>query len=128
MLGWTMEELMDFNIKTLDAKNTLASTKTGCIVVGIYESKALSAAAKALDGKGEITDAVKSGDMTGKTGSKLLLRKVAGVAAERILLVGLGKEDGSEKDYKSAIKSAADALAVRGAADAVIALPFDAVK
>jgi len=36
MCGWTMEELMDFNIKTLDAKNTLASIKTGCIVVGIH--------------------------------------------------------------------------------------------
>ncbi len=119
---------MDFNIKTLDAKNTLASTKTGCIVVGIHESKALSAAAKALDGKGEITAAVKSGDISGKTGSKLLLRKVAGVAAERVLLVGLGKDELGDKEYKGAVKAAADALAVRGAADAVIALPFGDIK
>ena len=119
---------MDFNIKTLDAKNTPASIKTGCIVVGIYESRALSDAAKALDGKGDITAAVESGDMSGKTGSKLLLRKVEGIAAERVLLVGLGKEELAEKDFKSAIKAAADALAVRGAADAVIALPFGEVK
>jgi leucyl aminopeptidase len=122
-----MEELMDFSIKTLDAKNTIAAIKTGCIVVGVYDNHKLSPAAQALDGKGEISAAVKSGDISGKSGSKLLLRKLDGVAAERVLLVGLGKEEIVEKDYKSAIKSTADVLAVRGAADAVIALPFDAV-
>ena len=119
---------MDFSIKTIDAKNTITAIKTGCIVVGIYESKKLSPAAQALDGKGEISAAVKSGDITGKAGSKLLLRKLEGVTAERVLLVGLGKEEISEKDYKSAIKATSDVLAIRGAADAVVALPFDDVK
>ena len=81
---------MDFSIKALDAKNTIASAKSGCIVVGVFENKKLSKAAKALDGAGEITAALKSGDITGKAGTTLLLRGLKGAAAERVLLVGLG--------------------------------------
>ncbi|MES2303521.1 MAG: M17 family peptidase N-terminal domain-containing protein, partial [Pseudomonadota bacterium] len=43
-------------------------------------------AAQALDHQGEITAAVKSGDISGKAGSTLLIRSVTGVAAERVLL------------------------------------------
>lgn len=36
---------MDFSIKTIDAKNTLAQGKTGCVAVGVFENRKLSAAA-----------------------------------------------------------------------------------
>ncbi|MCH8620646.1 leucyl aminopeptidase [Undibacterium sp. TS12] len=119
---------MDFSIKTIDAKS--ASTahkaiKAGCIVVGVFENKKLSAAAAGLDKAGEIAAALKSGDITGKAGTSLLLRKVADVAAERVLLVGLGEEAEAvgEKAYNQAVQAAARTLASLGANDAVIALP-----
>ena len=120
---------MDFSIKTLDAKSTMAGAKTGCIAVGVFENKKLSQAAQALDQKGAISAAVKSGDITGKSGSSLMLRKLDGVAAERVLLIGLGKEEAiAEKDFSGALQAAIRVFAALGAQDAIIALPFDQVK
>ena len=116
---------MDFSIKTFDAKSTVNTSKTGCVVVGVFENKKLSAAATALDKKGEISAALKSGDISGKAGSSLLLRNLSEVAAERVLLVGLGEEavSISEKAYVQAAQAAARNLATLGASDAIIALP-----
>jgi leucyl aminopeptidase len=120
---------MDFSIKTFDAKNTISTTKTGCLVIGVFEDKKLSKAAQTLDKKGAISAAVKSGDITGKAGSTLVLRQVNGATAERILLVGLGKEDSlTDKNFSSAAQAVARTLASLGAQDAVIALPLDSVK
>ncbi len=119
---------MDFSIKTFDAKNTIATSKTGCLVVGIFEDKKLSAAAQALDKKGELAAAVKSGDISGKPGSTLLLRGVEGASAERVLLVGLGKDGAiSGKDFTTAIQSVARCFASLGASEGIIALPLDGI-
>ncbi|MGE5621993.1 MAG: leucyl aminopeptidase [Bacillota bacterium] len=120
---------MDFSIKTYDAKTGVASIKTGCLVVGVFENKKLSQAARELDGKGAISAALKSGDITGKTGSTLLLRGLDGVAAERVLLVGLGSEEPvGDKAYLSAVQAAGRAFSTLGAADALMALPLEGVK
>ena len=120
---------MDFSIKTFDAKNAIASVKTGCLVVGIFENKKLSQAAKAIDGKGQITTALKSGDISGKPGSTLLLRGLGGIVAERVLLVGLGKDEPiNEKSFSSAIQSIFRVFSSLGCADAIIDLPLDEVK
>jgi leucyl aminopeptidase len=120
---------MDFSIKAFDTKNTLAAAKSGCIAVAVYENKKLSQAAKALDQGGEITAALKSGDITGKPGSTLLLRGVTGAAAARVLLVGLGADDiASEKSFTSAVTATLKAFATIGSADAIIALPMLDVK
>ena len=84
------EKHVDFSTKHLDAKSNFTSSKTACIVVGIYENKKLTPEAEALNAQGAITAALKSGDLTGKPGSTLVLRNLAGVAAERVVLVGLG--------------------------------------
>ena len=119
---------MEFSIKPIDARNALPQAKTGCIVVGIFENKKLTAAASALDGKGAITAAVKSGDISGKPGTTLLLRGLTGIAAERVLLVGLGNEQAtSSKDYLSAVQAVGRVLATLGANEAQVALPFDNV-
>jgi leucyl aminopeptidase len=119
---------MDFSIKTNDAKTSIASLKAGCIAVGIYENKKLSPQAHALDKSGEITAALKSGDISGKPGSTLLLRKVAGVAAERVLLIGLGTDgELSDKVMSMAALCVARALSTLGGNDALLALPFDAL-
>ncbi|WP_025917496.1 leucyl aminopeptidase [Herminiimonas sp. CN] len=120
---------MDFSIKTFDAKNTLDGAKTGCIAVGVYENRKLTQAAQALDSKGAISAALKSGDISGKPGSTLLLRALDGAAATRVLLVGLGNEDTvSDKNFTQAAQATARAFATLGAADGLIALPLAAIK
>ena len=119
---------MDFSIKTIDAKSALTAhkaIKTGCIVVGVFENKKLSAAAAGLDKHGAIAAALKSGDITGKIGSSLLLRNIADIAAERVLLVGLGEEGSTvtEKAYQQAVQAAARTLLNLGSNDVVLALP-----
>ena len=120
---------MDFSIKSFDAKNTITTTKIGCIAVGVFENKKLSEAAKALDLNGDLTVALKSGDITGKAGSTLLLRQLNGIAAERVLLVGLGADEAiSAKDFCSALEAVAKVFRSLGASEGMIALPNLEVK
>ncbi|NNG23749.1 leucyl aminopeptidase [Telluria aromaticivorans] len=120
---------MDFSIKAFDTKNTLAAAKAGVLAVAVFENKKLSQAAKALDAGGDITAALKSGDISGKAGSTLLLRGVAGVAAARVLLVGMGTAEAvSEKSFSSAIGAAMKVFGTLGSQDAIIAFPVADVK
>jgi leucyl aminopeptidase len=120
---------MDFSIKAFDTKNTLATAKSGVVAVAVFENKKLSAAAKALDGAGEISAALKSGDISGKAGTTLLLRAVEGAAAERVLLVGLGSDETvGEKNFAAGVAAALKVFATLGASDAIIALPLAEVK
>ncbi|HZW12168.1 MAG TPA: leucyl aminopeptidase [Noviherbaspirillum sp.] len=120
---------MDFSIKPIDAKIGLAGVKTGCIAVAVFENKKLSQAARELDGKGEITAALKSGDITGKSGTTLLLRGINGAAAERVLLVGLGSDESiTDKNFISAAQAVARVFSTLGANDGAIALPVEDIK
>jgi leucyl aminopeptidase len=120
---------MDFSIKAFDTKNPIASAKTGCVAVAVFENKKLSSEAMALDNAGEISAALKSGDISGKPGTTLLLRGVPGVSAERVLLVGIGSDEAiSEKNFASAVHAMLKAFAALGATDAIIALPLTQVK
>ncbi len=65
---------MDFSIKSFDAKNPLNALKTACLAVAVFEDGKLSEAALQADRSGEISAAVKSGDISGKPGTTLLLR------------------------------------------------------
>jgi len=67
--------------------------KSGCVVVGVFDGGKLSKAAQVLDkaAKHALSDFIARGDMTGKAATTLLLHKLNGIAAERVLLVGLGK-------------------------------------
>ena len=120
---------MDFSIKAFDTKNTIGSAKTGCVAVAVFENKKLSQAAKALDQGGEITAALKSGDITGKAGTTLMLRGLPGVNAARVLLVGVGADETlSEKSFTAAVTATLKAFSALGATDAIIALPMADVK
>ena len=110
---------MEFSIKG----GELSKLKAGCVVVGVFESKKLTAAATSLDAvsKGAIKSAVASGDITGKLGSTLLLHSVNGVVAERVLLVGLGAEASyGDSAYCKAATAAFKALKSTGVTDVVI--------
>jgi leucyl aminopeptidase len=65
-----------------------------CVVVGVYENGLLTSAAARVDGAagGAIKRQVESGDIGGKAGSVNLLFAPAGVAAQRVLVVGLGAQ------------------------------------
>ena len=110
---------MEFSIKTLSPE----AAKTGCVVLGIYAEKELTAPARRVDQKsnGDLRSAL--ADLSGKAGSTLLLRGLRGVAAERVLLVGLGaKKEFGEAAYRDAVRAAASALRELGAKDAAVFL------
>jgi leucyl aminopeptidase len=99
--------------------------QSACLVVGVYESRKLSRAAEALDrsARGQLREILRSGDMEGKAGGTRMLYRVRGVPAERILLVGLGKEkDFGEKQYRDCSRAAVSALRDTGAREACIFL------
>ena len=118
---------MEFSTKSISPEKA----KTACIVVGVYESSKLSASAAALDkaSKQHLGAILKRGDMNGKAGSTLLVHHVPGIAAERVLLLGLGKEaDLSDKAYREAIRAALRAVEQTGSADATLCLLEIGVK
>ncbi len=103
---------------------------SACVVVGIHEGRTLTSSAAAIDRatRGELSDLLRFGDMEGKTGTTRLLYRLPGVAAERVLLVGLGKQkDFSAKAWRDCTRAAVSALAGTGAGDAAIYLSDVAV-
>ena len=105
--------------------------RTGSVVVGIYEPRKMTLAAELLDkaAGGYLSEIIKRGDMEGKAGTTLLLHHVPGVLADRVLLVGLGKErEFREKEYQAAIRLAVRTLNETGAFDATFYLTEIAVK
>ncbi|HEX6833394.1 MAG TPA: leucyl aminopeptidase [Rudaea sp.] len=65
-----------------------------CVVVGVFDDRVLTSAAARIDEKsgGMIKRLIEAGDITGKTGSSNLLFALAGIAAARVLVVGLGEQ------------------------------------
>jgi leucyl aminopeptidase len=103
---------------------------SACVVVGVFESRKLSRAAETLDraARGELRQVLRSGDMEGKPGSTRMLYRVRGVAAERVLLVGLGKEkEFGERQYRDCSRAALLALRETGTRDVCVYLPDLAV-
>ena len=83
--------------------------KSDCIAVGIYSDGSMTAAAKRIDGaaRGAVKAAIKSGDANGKRGTVVLLRGLPGVAATRVLLVGLGAPgELTDRGYAEAVRAA----------------------
>jgi len=116
-----METRVDFSMKTLAPEKAAAP----CVAVGVFEPRKLSAAAEALDraARGALRAVLKSGDMDGKLGATRLLYKLPNLAAERVLLVGLGKESElGPKAYREAVRAATSAAADTGATEAQLYL------
>ena len=112
---------MEFSIKS----GSPEKQRAGCVVVGVFEGRKLSAAAQTIDraAKGFLTEVMKRGDHEGKAGTTLLLHCLAGLPSDRVLLVGLGKErEMGESAYRKAIDAAVKALRTTGATDATFFL------
>lgn len=117
---------MEFSIKALAPERA----KTGCLVLGVYKGDGragavLSGSAQAADrvARGALRRVLAQGDLSGTAGSTLLLRNVAGLPAERVLLVGLGpRAECGENAFREAVRGVAAALKELGAKDAVVFL------
>ncbi|GAB4176760.1 MAG: leucyl aminopeptidase [Rhodocyclaceae bacterium] len=95
------------------------------MAAGVFEPRKLSASAQLIDrASGQyLSELLRRGDMEGKAGSTLLLHKVPGVLADRVLLVGLGKErEFHEGAYRKALATAVRTLNETGAFDGTLFL------
>ncbi len=118
---------MEFSIKS----GNPAKARTGCVVVGVHEGRKLTPAAAALDkaSGGVLTAILKRGDHEGRKGTTLLLQSVRRVAADRVLLVGLGKSsEFAEGPYRAAVTAAVKALRATGTTEALLHLTELPVK
>lgn len=109
---------MDFNIKSGQPEKQ----RTACLILGVFESRRLSPPAMAVDQASEkyLSGLLRRGDMEGRRGQSLLLHHVPGALAERVLLIGCGKEDKlNARGYLTIIKNSIAALRRTGAREAV---------
>jgi len=112
---------MEFNSKVAIPEKA----KTGCIIVGIYESSKLTPSCDALNKASDnyISKIIKKGDIKGKTGQTLLLHDVPELNASRVLLVGCGKQkDLTPSIYKTIVNSTLNSLKQIGSAEAICCL------
>jgi len=118
---------MEFPVKT----GAPASQKTACAILPIFEGRRLSGATHEVDvscGRA-LSQLVKAGDATARPGKTLLVPRLQGTAAARVLLVGCGKE--AEFDAKAlsrAVSAAAAALSGMGIKEATSYLAYGPVK
>jgi len=118
---------MEFSIKS----GSPEKQRTGCVVVGVFEGRKLTAPAQDIDraARGFLTEVLRRGDLEGKAGTTLLLQSVAGVPSDRVLLVGLGKErEQGESAYRKSIDTAVKALRATGTTEATFYLTGQALR
>ncbi len=112
---------MDFEIVSSD----IPSLETECLVVAVEAEGTLSPAAKAADeaSSGYISEILDGGDISGKNAQTLLLHKVPGLTAKRVLLLGLGKaEDRNNRNFRKAVKAAMGVVKSTGISSVTFAL------
>ena len=112
---------MEFTATT----TTLEKSSSACIIVGIYDGNKLSPSANLADTAcgGLIKKVLKGGDIKGKVGQTLMLHQPDGLACQRLLLVGCGKEkELNDRNYRKISEAAAKVVVASNAKDALCAL------
>ncbi len=112
---------MDISVKT----TTAPTQSSACLVLGVFERRKLSTAAQALDtaSNGYLSKVMQQGDMDGKPEQTLLLHSVEGIRAQRVLLIGCGKEkEFGLRSFRKAINAAINLLKEHSIRDAVFYL------
>ena len=81
---------MQINLKT---QAELVNASIDCLVVPVFESKTLSGTAKAVNqaSAGALRKILQMEDIKGKVGQTLLIPRLNGLKAGRVLLVGCGE-------------------------------------
>jgi len=118
---------MEFTIKS----GSPEKQRSACVVVGVFDNRKLSLSAELIDraSNGYISEIIRRGDMEGKLGATLLLHNVRGTLADRVLLIGLGKErDFRDKEFRAAVRAAVSLLNETGSYEAVVYLTEEKVK
>ncbi|MCP1602357.1 leucyl aminopeptidase [Pseudomonas citronellolis] len=118
---------MEFLVKSVSPQ----TLKTATLVLAVGEGRKLGAVAQAVDAAsgGAIAALLKRGDLAGKVGQTLLLQALPNLKAERVLLVGAGKErELSDRQYRKLVSSVLGSLKSLGGGDTVLALGDLAVK
>ena len=109
---------MDFSIKS----GSPEKQRTACVIVGIFSTRRLSNPAKTIDiaSKQHLSALIRRGDMDGDKGLHLLLHNVPGVMADRVLLIGCGKErEIDDRNYRAIIENSVNALNKTGALEGI---------
>ena len=112
---------MEISVKTVN----LETVKSPCLVVGVSDKRKLTDSAAQVDtlSKSFISNLLRRGDITGAIGDSLMLHDVAGLKAERVLLVGCGKESElTHQKYQTIITNASDTLSKANIKSAVFSL------
>ncbi|OQY54337.1 MAG: leucyl aminopeptidase [Candidatus Parabeggiatoa sp. nov. 2] len=109
---------MEFNTKSGHPEKQ----RTACVVVGVYEPRRLSEVARRIDevSQGHLSSILRRGDLEGKPGQTLLLHNVPGTLADRVLLVGCGRErELGDNQYRKVMAQAIRTLHETGSMEAV---------
>jgi leucyl aminopeptidase len=109
----------------------LAQLAVDCVVAGVFDEPALAPEARILDGAagGRLKTLIERGDFSGRTGETLLVTEVSGVAAGRVLLVGLGAAKSfNRKVWRRACTAAIAALARTRMTSAAFAIERPAAR
>ena len=107
------------------------TVKTATVVVAVGEGRKLGASASRLDEQsgGAISAVLKRGDLAGKIGQSLLLHNLPNLKAERVLLVGVGKDQElGDRPLRKIVAAILSTLKGLGGSDAVLALDDVQVK
>ncbi len=123
---------MEFLISSDD----IITLETECLVVAVGDQSDankgnLGQAAAAVDAAsgGQLTALVDSGDLTGKTAKTLLLHRVPGIRAKRLLLIGCGKADERhDRTFAKVATAAINAIKEIGCNSAAFDLDSDVVN
>ena len=108
---------MEFSVKS----GTPEKQRSSCLVAGVFEGRKLSQPAQTLDkaSDGYLCSLLRRGDLEGKLGQYLLLHDVPHVLADRVLLIGCGKERTlNDQQYRQIIQKSTKILAETGAMEA----------
>lgn len=119
----TKNNLIQFSSKIIDP----LSQNTDCLVVGCYDGLKLSAAGNTINAADaqQLETILKRERFQGKAGQTLLLLNPQGIAATRLLILGLGitKEGAISADsYRKAVQKINDALRATTCTDVTLAL------
>ncbi|WP_444994421.1 leucyl aminopeptidase [Aliikangiella sp. IMCC44359] len=109
---------MEFNVKSGNPEKQ----RSACVVVGVFESRKLSAMGEQLDtvSEGYLSNILRRGDLEGKLGQALLLHNVPNTLSDRVLLIGCGKErDFGDKQYRKVVAKTITTLNDTGSMEAV---------
>lgn len=108
---------MEFNVKSGNPEKQ----RTACLIIAVSQPRKLSRAGKLIDkiSDGYLSTIIRRGDMDGKLGQTRVLHNVPGTLADRVLLVGCGKDrDLNENSYLKILDSLSSAMENLGAMEA----------